>query len=82
MKIVAILASEFVWLVGFANLIAWPLAYLAMNRWLQGFAYRVPVDWAVFAAAGMLTLVIAMVTVSWQSIRAAQANPIDSLRCE
>jgi putative ABC transport system permease protein len=81
-KIVAILASEFVWLVGFANLIAWPLAYLAMKRWLQGFAYRVPVDWAVFAAAGLLTLVIAMVTVSWQSIRAAQANPVDSLRYE
>jgi putative ABC transport system permease protein len=53
-----------------------------VNKWLQNFAYRVEVSWWVFALAGALTLVIALLTVSWQAIRAATANPAQSLRFE
>jgi len=69
------------WVV-LANLIAWPLAYVGMTRWLAGFAYRTVMDIGLFIAAGMLALAIALLTVSVQVIRAARANPVDSLRYE
>ncbi len=62
--------------------IAIPLAWFAMNRWLQNFAYRIEISWWVFALAGGLALVIALLTVSTQAIRAALANPVESLRYE
>ena len=65
-----------------ANVLAWPVAWLAMNTWLQNFAYRIEIGWWIFALAGGLALVIALLTVSTQAIRAALANPVDSLRCE
>jgi ABC-type antimicrobial peptide transport system permease subunit len=65
-----------------ANLIAWPIAYFAMNQWLQNFAYRTDMGWWVFVLAGALALVIALLTVSWQAIHAATANPVDALRYE
>ncbi|MFQ5629436.1 MAG: ABC transporter permease, partial [bacterium] len=65
-----------------ANLIAWPAAWYAMNKWLQSFAYRISIEWWVFALAGGLALVIALLTVSTQAIRAALANPVESLRYE
>jgi putative ABC transport system permease protein len=76
------LTRDFVKLVVIANLFAWPAAYYAMNEWLKNFPYRVGVSWLVFIAAGIAALLIALATVGFQSIRAAQANPADSLRYE
>jgi ABC-type antimicrobial peptide transport system permease subunit len=60
----------------------WPIAYYAMNRWLQDFAYRIEIGPGTFILGGMLALVIALVTVSVQTIKAAMANPVDALRYE
>ncbi|MCG3120605.1 MAG: hypothetical protein ALAOOOJD_03373 [bacterium] len=80
--IAGLLSKDFVKLVLFANIIAWPVAYYAMNRWLQNFAYRLDLGWWVFALAGGLALVIALLTVSTQAIKAALANPVEALRYE
>jgi len=80
--VVALLSKDFVKLVLLANLIAWPIAYYAMNRWLQNFAYRVNLSWWVFALAGGVALLIALLTVSTQAIKAALANPVEALRYE
>lgn len=81
-NIVMRLANEFIVLVALASLMACPLAYYAMNRWLLNFAYRINIGlWSLFLAPA-LALLIALVTVSYQSIRAAVANPVDSLRYE
>jgi putative ABC transport system permease protein len=77
-----LLSRHFVRLVLLANLIAWPLAYLAMDRWLKDYAYRVPISWWVFLLAGILALGIALVTVSILALRAAVANPVKALRSE
>jgi len=73
---------DFVKLVLLANLIAWPVAWWAMNRWLQDFAYRIDISWWVFVLAGGLALGIALLRVSTQAVRAALANPVESLRYE
>ena len=80
--IVVLLSREFVKWVIAANLIAWPVAWFAMNRWLQGFAYRASMGIWIFLLSGVLALVIALLSVTLQSIRAAKANPVDSLRYE
>ena len=81
-SIVVLLSREFVQLVLLANLIAFPLAGWLMHQWLQGFAYKTDISWWIFALSGAAALLIALGTVSWQSIRAALANPIRSLRSE
>ncbi|MFQ5632847.1 MAG: ABC transporter permease, partial [bacterium] len=81
-NVTALLSRDFVKLVLLANLIAVPVAWIAMNKWLQNFAYRIGIEWWVFALAGSLALVIALVTVSTQAVRAALANPVVSLRYE
>ncbi len=81
-EITLLLSHEFVKWVGIAALIAWPLAYFAMHRWLQGFAYRTGIGIGLFLFSSLLTLLIAILTVSFQSIRAARANPVNSLRNE
>lgn len=81
-NVTALLSKDFIKLVLLANVIAWPVTWLAMTKWLQDFAYRIDIGWWVFALAGGLALVIALVTVSTQAIRAALANPVDSLRYE
>jgi len=81
-SIVQLLSREFMILVALANLIAWPVAYYAMSKWLENFAYRISMGWKTFLLAGLLTFLIALATVSYQSIRAALANPTDSLRYE
>jgi putative ABC transport system permease protein len=65
-----------------ANIIAWPVAFFIMNKWLQNFAYGIRLEWWTFILAGLLALAIAFLTVSYQSLRAARANPVDSLRYE
>ena len=65
-----------------SSLIAWPLAYYAMNRWLQKFAYRTDIGIWMFLLATLLALLVAILTVSFKTIKAAIANPVDSLRYE
>ncbi len=81
-SIVALLSKHFFRLVLLANVIAWPLAYFAMNRWLGDYAYHIPLSWWVFVVAGLLALGIALVTVSLLAVRAAAANPVKALRSE
>src|SRR5690606_19050637 len=78
----AMLSKDFLKLVLIAVAIASPIAWWAMNKWLEDFAYRIDIQWWMFAAAGLVAVVIALLTVSWQAIRAAVANPVDSLRDE
>ncbi|GAB3956014.1 ABC transporter permease [Spirosoma harenae] len=80
--IVSLLSKDFLKLVLIAILIASPLAWYAMNQWLVNFAYKVTVDWWVFALAGLLSITIALLTLSYQAIRAALINPVKSLRSE
>jgi putative ABC transport system permease protein len=80
--IVLLLSREFARWVLLANLIAWPLAYLVMKRWLENFAYSINLSWQVFLFSGLVALAIALITVIFQSARAALANPVDSLRQE
>ena len=81
-KLFRLLSNEFVRLVIVANVFAWPAAYLVMNNWLGNFAYRVDLGWTTFILAGVLAMAIALLTVSYQAVRAATANPIESLRTE
>ncbi len=80
--IVAMLSKDFMKLVFMACLVAFPLSYWVMNKWLQSFAYRINISWWVFAMAGFTALLIALITISFQAIRAAMANPVKSLRTE
>ena len=80
--IVAMLTKDFIRLVVFALVIAFPVAWWAMNKWLDNFFYRINIGWWVFALTGCAALVIAFLTVSYQSIKAAMANPIKSLKTE
>lgn len=81
-KIVTLLSKEFLKWILIANIIAWPLAYYFMDKWLQDFAYRIEISWWIFALSGGIALLIALVTVSFQAIKAATANPVESLRYE
>jgi putative ABC transport system permease protein len=81
-NIVLLLSRDFVKFVAVANLIAWPVAYYVMNGWLQNFAYRVGLGIWTFVLGGILVLIIALVTVSVQAVKAARANPVDALRYE
>ena len=65
-----------------SNLIAWPIAWFAVYKWLQDYAYRINISWWIFVMAGFLAMLIAFVTVSFQAIKAAIANPVKSLRTE
>lgn len=81
-QILALLNVDFIKWVGLAFVIAIPISWYAMNNWLQGFAYKTAISWWIFALAGISALLIAMITVSWQSFRAATNNPIEALRDE
>ncbi len=80
--IAGLIATDFLKLVALAILIATPVAWYVMSEWLKGYAYRVDINWWVFALAGLLAVLIAAATVSFQSIRAALMNPVKSLRSE
>jgi putative ABC transport system permease protein len=81
-QLVTLVSREYVKLIGGAFLVATPVAWYAMHRWLAHFAYRIDISWWIFAGAGVLSLGIALLTVGFQGIRAALANPVDSLRRE
>ena len=82
MELAGLLAKEFLQLVTVACLFAFPVTWWLMNNWLQGYAYRTTIYWWIFAIAGMMALLIALITVSFQAIKAAVANPVKSLRTE
>jgi putative ABC transport system permease protein len=81
-QVVTVLSKDFVKLVILALLIAIPMAWYAANKWLQNYPYRIPLSWQIFAIAGVLVIFIALATVSFQAIRTAMANPVNSLRSE
>lgn len=80
--IVRLLSKDFLKLVTISFVIAIPIAWWAMNKWLQGFSYRIEVSWWMFALAGILSILIAILTVSFQAVKAAVANPTKSLKTE
>ncbi|WP_025864018.1 ABC transporter permease [Prolixibacter bellariivorans] len=81
-EVMTLLNMDFIKWVGIAFVIATPMAWFAMNKWLENFAYKTSLSWWIFALAGILALGIALLTVSWQSWRAATRNPVEALRYE
>ena len=81
-SVTKMLSKDFIKLVFISCLVAFPLSWWAMDKWLQSFAYRIHISWWVFLVAGVLAILIAVITVSFQAIKAAVANPVDSLRSE
>jgi ABC-type antimicrobial peptide transport system permease subunit len=81
-RIVMLLSKDLTKLVLLANIIAWPVAWFSLNRWLQSFLYRTHINLDIFIIAGAITLIIALFTVSYHSIKAATANPVETLRYE
>ncbi|PIQ49109.1 MAG: hypothetical protein COW03_06110 [Cytophagales bacterium CG12_big_fil_rev_8_21_14_0_65_40_12] len=81
-KIVLLLSKEYLWIILVSNLIGWPIAYYAMDKWLQSFAFRIDIHPAYFLAAGLTTVFVALITVSYQSLKAANSNPTEALRSE
>src|SRR5690606_17199224 len=82
LSITRLVSFDFIRLVLLALLIATPIAWLLMNEWLTDFAYRIEVQWWMFAGAGLLAVIVAVLTVGSQAIKAATTNPVDSLRDE
>jgi predicted permease len=80
--IVSLLSVDFIRMILIASVIAFPIAWWAMNKWLQGFAYKITLSWWIFAVSGAAALLIALITVSYQAVKAALANPVNSLRSE
>jgi putative ABC transport system permease protein len=81
-SVTMLLSKDFIKLVCVAIVIAIPVAWFVMNKWLQDFAYRISIEWWMFALAGLLALMITLITISFQAIKAAIANPVKSLRTE
>jgi putative ABC transport system permease protein len=82
LSVTIMLSVEFIKWVALANIIAWPAAWLIMDYWLQDFAYRTEINPLIFIIAGLTALIIAVITVSFQAIKASLANPVESLRYE
>jgi putative ABC transport system permease protein len=80
--IIKLLSLDFMKLVCIAIIIATPVAWYAMSKWLQDYSYRINITWTTFFIAGLLAIAIALITVSFQSVKAALANPVRSLRTE
>jgi putative ABC transport system permease protein len=80
--IISLLSKDFLKLVCIAFIIAIPVAWMVMNQWLEDFAYRIDISWWIFLVAGLLSLFIALITVSSQAVKAAMANPVKNLRTE
>ncbi|PLX01600.1 MAG: hypothetical protein C0595_14155, partial [Marinilabiliales bacterium] len=81
-EILMMLNKDFIKWVGIAFILAVVVSYYAMNKWLEGFAYKTTLSWWIFALAGLLAFAIALLTVSWQSWKAARRNPVEALRYE
>jgi len=81
-NIITLLSKDLILLVLIGNIIAWPLAWYGIHKWLQEFTYRIDISWTVFALSLLLTLMIALIVLIWQSIKTATINPVKSLRTE
>ena len=81
-SVTVMLGKDFVKLVAIATMIAIPVSWLVMEKWLQEFAYRISIEWWMFLLSGCIAILIALITVSFQAIKAAIANPVKSLRTE
>jgi len=81
-RILLLVSKEFIVLISIAFIVAVPVAYYFVNMWLQDFAYRIDIGWWMFALAGILVIAVALLTMSFQAIKAAIANPVKSLRTE
>lgn len=81
-RMIVLLSKEFIKWIVVANILAWPLAWFVMNKWLQSFAYRADIGWVVFVLSGSVTLLIATLTFIFQTVKTACANPVDSLKYE
>jgi putative ABC transport system permease protein len=81
-NLIMLLSNDFLKLIAIAALISFPIAWWGMNLWLQDFAYRTSISWWIFVIAGSLAVTIAMITVSYQALKAALTNPIKSLRTD
>ncbi|MFN3667493.1 MAG: ABC transporter permease, partial [Sediminibacterium sp.] len=81
-NITTMLSKDFLLLVFIATIIAFPVSWWVMNNWLQGFAIRINIEWWVFILSGFIAILIAMITVSAQAIKASLTNPVKSLRTE
>ena len=81
-SVVMLLSKDFIWLIGIAAIIGFPIAWWALNKWLQDFTYRIDIHWWVFATAALGALLIALATISIQAIKAATSNPVNALRTE
>ena len=81
-NILTLFTKDFIKWILIANFIAWPLAYYFMNKWLQNFAYKIELDIWTFLIVGFVTVLIAFITISFQAIKSATANPVKSLRYE
>jgi len=80
--IVLLLSREFMLLLGISILIAWPVAWYLVKKWLEKFAYRIELDWYTFILAGAVAMIIAALTVGHQALKAAKSNPVEALRYE
>jgi putative ABC transport system permease protein len=81
-QILILLSREFAAAIALANLIAWPVAFFLMKKWLANFAYRIDLGIGIFALSALLALGVALLTVGWHSVKAATSDPVDSLRYE
>jgi ABC-type antimicrobial peptide transport system permease subunit len=81
-SIVGLLLNDFIKLIVFANLIAWPLSYLAISKWLEGYAFHIDITLLLFLVPGVIVLLIGMLTVSYHTFRVAQTNPVNVLRLD
>ncbi|HYE53787.1 MAG TPA: FtsX-like permease family protein, partial [Chitinophagaceae bacterium] len=81
-SVTALLSKDFLKLVIISNIIAWPAGWWIMNRWLEDYDYRIQIGWQLFALAGVVSVLVALLTVSFQAVRAALANPVNALRSE
>ena len=81
-SVVRLLSREFIVLVIWANIVAWPVAYFVMTKWLKNFAFRTDINIATFLFSGLAAVIIAILTITFQSIKAALSYPVDSLRYE
>jgi putative ABC transport system permease protein len=81
-SIILLLSKQLAKWVLLANVVAWPVSYFMMSRWLNEFAFRIPIGWSIFILSGFVALFLAIVTVGYQAAKAAVANPVDAIRYE
>jgi len=81
-NILILISKDFIVLTIIANVIAWPLSYYLMNKWLETFAYKTLINFLLFALTGIIIVIITLITVSYHAVKAATANPVKSLKYE